>query len=168
MHRAPGYKIDDYEAAMIKIATFASVESFWAVYSHLRRADQVPTITDYHMFRAGVRPVWEDSANVSGGKWMIRLRKGVSPRIWEKLAMAVVGDAFDVGDEICGIVLSIRNSEDIISLWNKTAIDHRTNSHIRDTMRQSMELPTDCIIQYKVHNDSLRDSSTFKASESFK
>ncbi|KAJ1836433.1 hypothetical protein LPJ73_007636, partial [Coemansia sp. RSA 2703] len=51
MHRMPGHKIDDYEAAMIKIASFATVESFWAVYSHLKRPDEVPTITDYHLFR---------------------------------------------------------------------------------------------------------------------
>ncbi|KAJ2085637.1 hypothetical protein IW140_006234 [Coemansia sp. RSA 1813] len=162
MHRAPGHKIDDYEAAMIRVATFASVESFWASYSHLRRTDQVPTITDYHMFRAGVRPVWEDPANVAGGKWMVRLKKGISPRMWEKLAIAVVGGAFDAGDEVCGIVISIRNSEDIISLWNKTAIDHRANGRIRDTMKHVMGLPTDCIIQYKAHNDSLRDTSTFR------
>ncbi|KAJ2843817.1 hypothetical protein GGI22_007084, partial [Coemansia erecta] len=162
MHRAPGHKIDDYEAAMIRIATFATIEAFWATYSHLRRTDQVPTITDYHMFRAGVRPVWEDPENVAGGKWMVRLKKGISPRMWEKLAIAVVGGSFDVGDEVCGIVISIRNSEDIISLWNKTAIDHRTNARIRDTMKHVMSLPTDCIIQYKAHNDSLRDTSTFR------
>ncbi|KAJ1882315.1 hypothetical protein LPJ66_011173, partial [Kickxella alabastrina] len=97
MHRPPGQKIDDYEAAMIRIATFASVESFWAVYSHMKRPDKIPTITDYHMFRSGVRPVWEDSTNMHGGKWMIRLKKGLSPRLWEKLAMAVVGDVFGVG-----------------------------------------------------------------------
>ncbi|KAJ2553052.1 hypothetical protein EV175_003078 [Coemansia sp. RSA 1933] len=162
MHRAPGHKIDDYEAAMIKVATFGTVESFWATYSHLRRTDQVPTITDYHMFRAGVRPVWEDPENVAGGKWMIRLKKGISPRMWEKLAIAVVGGVFDAGDEICGIVISIRNSEDIVSLWNKNAIDHRTNARIRDTMKSVMALPADCIIQYKAHNDSLRDTSTFR------
>ncbi|KAJ2855013.1 hypothetical protein J3B02_002381 [Coemansia erecta] len=168
MHRAPGQKIDDYEAAMIKIASFATVERFWAVYSHLKRPDRVPTITDYHMFRQGVRPVWEDPANVNGGKWMVRLRKGLSPRMWEKLAMAVVGDAFCVGDEICGIVLSIRNSEDIISLWNRTALDTKTNAHIRDTMKATMGLPSECIVEYKAHNDSLKDNSSFRNTDIYK
>ncbi|KAJ1720167.1 hypothetical protein LPJ53_005171 [Coemansia erecta] len=168
MHRMPGHKIDDYEAAMIKIASFASVESFWAVYSHLKRPDEVPTITDYHMFRQGVRPVWEDPANVSGGKWMIRLKKGLSSRLWEKLAMAVVGDVFGVGDEICGIVLSIRNSEDILSLWNKNALDSRTNAHIRDMMKFSMNLPIECIMEYKAHNDSLKDNFNFRNADVYK
>ncbi|KAJ2776947.1 hypothetical protein H4R18_005407 [Coemansia javaensis] len=162
MHRAPGHKISDYEAAMTKIATFASAESFWAVYSHLKRADQVPTITDYHMFRAGVRPVWEDPENINGGKWMLRLKKGLSPRLWERLAIAVVGNAFGAGDEICGIVLSIRNSEDIISLWNKTAVDTKATLHIRDALKRIMCLPADCTLEYKAHNDSLRDNSSFR------
>ncbi|KAJ2323591.1 hypothetical protein GGI00_005579, partial [Coemansia sp. RSA 2681] len=170
MHRAPGQKIDDYEASMIKIATFGTVESFWDVYSHLKRPDQVPTITDYQMFRAGVRPVWEDPANVNGGKWMIRLKKGLASRLWEKLTMAVVGDLFDVGpaDQICGIVLSVRNSEDIISLWNKTAADAKTNALIHDIMKRAMGLPADAVMEYKAHNDSLRDTSTFKGADLFK
>ncbi|KAJ2156849.1 hypothetical protein GGF46_004911 [Coemansia sp. RSA 552] len=168
MHRAPGHKISDYEAAMTRIATFASVEAFWAVYGHLKRADTVPTITDYHMFRAGVRPVWEDSVNINGGKWMIRLRKGLAARMWERLAMAVVGDIFGVADEICGIVLSIRNSEDIISLWNKTAFDTKATLHIRDTMKLTMGLPAECILEYKAHNDSLRDNSSFRNTDIYK
>ncbi|KAI9472554.1 hypothetical protein LPJ55_005389 [Coemansia sp. RSA 990] len=168
IHRVPGHKINDYEAAMTKIATFDSVEGFWACYSHLKRADQVPTITDYHMFRAGVRPVWEDPANASGGKWMIRLKKGISPRMWEKLAMAVVGGVFGLADEICGIVLSIRNSEDIISLWNKTALDTKSTLHIRDTMKLVMGLPHACILEYKAHNDSLRDNSSFRNTDIYK
>ncbi|KAJ2056343.1 hypothetical protein GGI17_006241 [Coemansia sp. S146] len=167
MHRAPGQKIDHYESSMIKIATFATVESFWAVYSHLKRPDQVSTITDYQMFRAGVRPVWEDPANIDGGKWMIRLKKGLASRLWEKLTMAVVGDLFEVGpaDQICGIVLSVRNSEDIISLWNKTAADAKTNALILDVMKRAMGLPADTVMEYKAHNESLRDTSTFRSTD---
>ncbi|KAJ1962341.1 hypothetical protein GGI12_002705 [Dipsacomyces acuminosporus] len=168
MHRAPGQKISDYEAAMIKIATFSSVETFWAVYSHLQRPYQVSTITDYHMFRANVRPVWEDPENMNGGKWMIRLRKGLASRLWEKLAMAVVGDVFSVGGEICGIVLSIRNSEDILSLWNRSALDARTNIHIRDIMKQVLGIPGECVMEYKAHNDSLKDNSSFRNTDVYK
>ncbi|KAJ2803910.1 hypothetical protein H4R21_001849 [Coemansia helicoidea] len=168
MHRAPGHKINDYEAAMTKIATFASVESFWGAYTHLRRADEVPTITDYHLFRAGVRPVWEDAENLNGGKWMIRLRKGLATRLWERLAIAIVGNALGVADEVCGIVLSIRNSEDIISLWNKTALDTKVTLHIRDAMRLVMGLPAECVLEYKAHNDSLRDNSSFRHTDIYK
>jgi hypothetical protein len=35
--------------------------------------------------------------------------------------LAIVGEQFQVGDEICGIVCSIRFNEDILSVWNKSA-----------------------------------------------
>ena len=45
--------------------------------------------------------------------------------------MGILGDIFDVGDEVCGIVVSIRSSEDILSVWNKTASNGRCNLSIR-------------------------------------
>jgi hypothetical protein len=45
--------------------------------------------------------------------------------------MAVIGDQFDVGSEICGIVLSIRGAEDILSIWNQSSQGGRTNLKIR-------------------------------------
>jgi translation initiation factor 4E len=71
---------------------------------------------------------------LSGGKWIIRLKKGIASRYWEDLLMAILGDQFDVGDEISGAVISIRQNEDILSLWNKSADDGRTNLRIRYLM----------------------------------
>jgi hypothetical protein len=43
----------------------AQVEEFWRLYVHLRRpVDERPTVCDYHVFRNGIRPMWEDEANV--------------------------------------------------------------------------------------------------------
>lgn len=75
--------------------------------------------------------MWEDAANIQGGKWIVRVKKGLASRYWENLVMAIIGDQFDVQDEICGAVLSIRNSEDIISVWNKTSANGRINLKIR-------------------------------------
>lgn len=69
------------------------------------------------------RPVWEDPMNKDGGKWIIRLRKGVADRLWEDLILALIGDQFDADDEVCGCVLSVRAQEDIISVWNKDHSD---------------------------------------------
>jgi hypothetical protein len=38
---------------------------------------------------------------------------------------------FDVGHEICGAVVSVRNGEDIISVWNKTADNLEATNKIR-------------------------------------
>lgn len=168
MHRAPGSRILNYESSMKKIATFGSVEDFWAVYSHLRRPHELPNVSDYHLFKQGVRPVWEDAANINGGKWIVRLKKGLASRYWENLVMAVIGDQFDVGSEICGIVLSIRGAEDILSIWNQSAHEGRINLKIRDTMKRILSLPADTIMEYKTHNDALKDNTSFRNTDVFR
>lgn len=119
-YRPPTPKYSDYEKSTVPLASISSVESFWAVYSHLKRPSLLPTVSDYHIFKKGIRPVWEDEANKRGGKWIIRLKKGVADRYWEDLLLALVGDQFaEAGDEVCGAVLSVRGGEDVLSVWTK-------------------------------------------------
>lgn len=132
----------------------------------------------------------QDESNRSGGKWIIRLRKGLASRFWENIILAMLGEQFMVGEEICGAVVSIRfqvqltavlqllrqlllllaadhcsriivvylsvHQEDILSIWNRTSNDQMTTSRIRDTLRRVLNLPTNTIMEYKTHNDSLR------------
>ena len=57
------------------------------------------------------------------------------PGIWRYWSPHRISGAnreqFDVGSEICGAVLSVRGSEDILSLWNKSATEGRINHQIR-------------------------------------
>jgi len=100
--------------------------------------------------------VWEDPLNLSGGKWIIRLKKGIADRFWEDLVMAIVGDQFDecrsairtpgISDEgkvedenengvewpeICGCTISVRQHEDIVSVWNRVDGDIKVRDQIR-------------------------------------
>lgn len=52
--------------------------------------------------------VYQDEANKNGGKWIIRLRKGLASRFWENIILAMLGEQFMVGEEVCGVVVSIR------------------------------------------------------------
>lgn len=69
--------------------------------------------------------------NKDGGKWIIRLRKGIADRLWEDLMLALIGDQFDEKDYVCGCVLSVRAQEDIISVWNKDDSDVEAKARIR-------------------------------------
>jgi translation initiation factor 4E len=55
------------------------------VFSHLSRPHNLPNISDIHLFKLGIRPVWEDETNINGGKWIVRLKKGLTDRYWESL-----------------------------------------------------------------------------------
>lgn len=119
-YRPPTPKYSDYEKSTVPLASITSVEGFWSVYSHLKRPSLLPTVSDYHIFKKGIRPVWEDEANKRGGKWIVRFKKGVSDRYWEDLLLAMVGDQFlEASDEVCGAVLSVRGGEDVLSVWTR-------------------------------------------------
>jgi translation initiation factor 4E len=129
-YRPPTSKNSDYEKSIQALCRMGTVPEFWTVYTHLKRPSMLPTVSDYHFFREGIRPVWEDDANKFGGKFIMRLKKGVCDRYWEDLLLAMVGDQFsDAGDEVCGAVLSVRGQEDVLSIWTK--LDGGKNYKIR-------------------------------------
>ncbi|KAF8967685.1 translation initiation factor eIF 4e-like domain-containing protein [Flammula alnicola] len=191
--RAPGNKIISYEEGIKKIAAFSSVESFWSLWTHLSPPSSLQPTTDYLLFHTGIRrPVWEDPLNLQGGKWIIRLKKGIADRFWEDLVMAIIGDQFDdcrskqdgspkgkstvpvvtksedgsetstEWPEICGCTISVRQSEDIVTVWNKVDGDPKLREQIRDTLRKVLNLPPSTIMEYKSNNDSMQDKSSFR------
>ncbi|KAF3149888.1 hypothetical protein TWF569_004808 [Orbilia oligospora] len=153
-YRAPGTKFQDYEKSTQKIAAFSTVEEFWMIYSHLRKPRSLPHVSDYHLFKQGIRPVWEDHENRKGGKWIIRLKKGVSTRYWEDLVLAIIGDQFgEVGEDVCGAVLSIRNAEDVLSVWTKS--DTAITLKVRENIKRVINCPTETAILFKTHDESI-------------
>ncbi|KAL7693229.1 putative translation Initiation factor eIF-4e [Plasmopara halstedii] len=153
---------ESYEKSIKGIGDFKTVQDFWQLYNHLVRPNDLPNTMDYHLFKTGIKPMWEDPANRRGGKWMVRLRKGIASRYWEDLVLAIIGEQFDVGNEICGAVISVRYNEDIISLWNRNADNNEACYRIRDTMRKVLNLPQFVALEYKRHDMSLNDNSSFR------
>ncbi|PWA86696.1 eukaryotic translation initiation factor NCBP [Artemisia annua] len=77
--RTPGVRTQSsYEDNIKQIMDFSAVEGFWVCYCHLARPSSLPSPTDLHLLKQGIRPLWEDSANCNGGKWIIRFKKAVS------------------------------------------------------------------------------------------
>ncbi|KAI9740470.1 MAG: hypothetical protein M1834_005050 [Cirrosporium novae-zelandiae] len=157
-YRPPTSKYSDYEKSTIAIASFSTAESFWTIYTHLKHPSLLPSVSDYHIFKKGIRPVWEDEENRRGGKWIVRLKKGVADRFWEDLLLAMVGDQFaEAGEEVCGAVLSVRSGEDVLSVWTK--VDGGRNIKIRETIKRLLAFPPDTNIVWKSHNDSIAQRS---------
>ena len=44
--------------------------------SHMVKPGELASHSDFHLFKMGIKPMWEDEANKFGGKWIVRLRKG--------------------------------------------------------------------------------------------
>lgn len=153
-YRPTTNKNSDYEKSIKPLCRVQSVQAFWTVYSHLKRPSDLPTVSDYHIFKEGIRPVWEDEENKRGGKWIMRLKKGVADRYWEELLMAIIGDQFaEAGEEVCGAVVSMRLGEDVFSIWTKN--DGGRNVKIRETIKRVLNLPADTNLQWRSHDESI-------------
>ena len=100
--------------------------------------------------------------NKAGGKWLIRLKKGVLQILWERLIIAVIRGAFTAeelaGDEITGCVASVRNGEDVISIWNRDCRNEVSKNAIRTHLMDVLKIPKDTIMEYREHDASLTHS----------
>ncbi|PJF16600.1 putative eukaryotic initiation factor 4E, partial [Paramicrosporidium saccamoebae] len=126
----------NYESNLHSIGTFSTAEDFWAVYGHLKRPRELAINSDYQVFRAGIKPAWEDDANALGGKWA--------------LLAACSGLLDDYG--VCGMIVSVRYAEDIISVWNRNANDEDQKIRLRDQLRLVLQLPSSVHLEYKAHD----------------
>ena len=90
----------------------------------------------------------QDEANIAGGKWIVRLKKGLSSKYWEDMVRALpfksirssslflqvltlIGNQFDARDNVNGIVISVRHNEDILAIWNQNAEDPEAKIRIQ-------------------------------------
>ncbi|EEU44359.1 uncharacterized protein NECHADRAFT_36044 [Fusarium vanettenii 77-13-4] len=151
----------EYEKTLHEIATVRTVEEFWEIFSYLKRPSSLPVVSDFHLFKKGVRPIWEDDVNKKGGKWVVRMKKGVADRYWEDLMLSLIGDQFgDAGEDVCGAVLSVRNGEDILSIWTRT--DGGRVIKIRETMKHVLNFPPNTRVEFKSHDSSIQQRTAIE------
>ncbi|KAH8663952.1 eukaryotic initiation factor 4E [Xylariales sp. PMI_506] len=148
-----------YEKTLFEMMRVDTVEKFWIAYKHLKPPSKLAPVTDYHFFKQGIRPIWEDEDNKHGGKWVLRLKKGVADRYWEEILMACIGGQLcDDAEQVNGAVLSVRNGEDIISIW--TASTGQKVLKIRESMRSLLKCPPSTRFDFKSHDESMTQRAT--------
>jgi translation initiation factor 4E len=148
-----------------KTGTFDSPASFWSMYNNLKPPCKLSIGCNYHLFKEGVEPMWEDPANKNGGKWVFTIAKKdpKSRRLdewWLFTCLALIGETIDPdGDLVCGAVVSIRKQQDRIALWLKTD-DGDIASKIGARWKKAIAIPNR--LKYQVHRDGKYDASYTK------
>ncbi|KAG2378744.1 hypothetical protein C9374_007892 [Naegleria lovaniensis] len=146
----------DYEDCMKTVGDFSTVEEFWALYTHMKRPYELKVSMDYHLFKQGIKPMWEDEKNKNGGRLMLRCKSGYSARIWEDLLLSFIGQQFTNDDDINGVVISIRDNHDIISIWNKNGDDEKIQETLKHDVMTLLNLPSQTKLEYKAHKDAIQ------------
>ncbi|KAJ3415526.1 NADPH-dependent diflavin oxidoreductase 1 [Chytridiales sp. JEL 0842] len=146
------------------LITFATVEDFWGVYNNVIKATQMPAGSNYHLFKEGIRPMWEDKANAEGGKWVTQVAKPKKKELdnyWLNTILVCIGESFEHSGEICGAVVSVRRHADRLSLWTKSVNNEAVCTKIGKQWKEALGLGATESIGFQAHSDALQTNSSF-------
>ncbi|KAI9726297.1 MAG: eukaryotic translation initiation factor 4E [Chrysothrix sp. TS-e1954] len=123
--KPPSGKGDNWNELLKEVIKFDSVEEFWGVYNNITPTSQLPVKADYHLFKEGIRPEWEDPQNKHGGKWAYttKEKKGIPiDELWLHVMLAGIGETLEDDDdgEVMGVVCNVRKTFYRIGLWTRT------------------------------------------------
>ncbi|KAK9706892.1 hypothetical protein RND81_07G159000 [Saponaria officinalis] len=123
-------KPDEWGTSNCSIYTFSTVEHFWSLYNNINHPSKLAVGSDFYCFKSNIEPKWEDPICTNGGKWTVSYQRGKSDTSWLYTLLAMIGEQFDHGDEICGAVVNVRAKQDKISLWTKDAANEAAQMSI--------------------------------------
>eukprot|EP00899_Mesostigma_viride_P022592 jgi/Mesvir1/3517/Mv11993-RA.1 len=143
------------------VFTFGTVEDFWCLYNNIKQPSRLLTGTDFHVFKEGIEPKWEDPRCAQGGKWTAPVTRGGTSKdllnqYWLNLLLAMIGEQFTDGDEICGAVVSVRAKQDRLALWTKSASNETSQCNVGRQLKQFLDIPDNSRIGYLVHEDAMK------------
>ena len=157
----------DWSQNLKKVATFDMVEDFWGIFNNIRPPSRLNAGSNYHLFKVGIEPTWEHPANMAGGKWNYSIPKKDGKKViddmWLYTILAMIGENFDAGHELCGAVISLRKAGDRVAVWTKSAEDEKACMEIGEQFKGAIQecMQTEVAkdsLEYHVHNDALVNS----------
>jgi translation initiation factor 4E len=147
----------DWKDNLKQCGSFTNVADFWRIYNNLKPASQLSGSSNYHVFRKGIFPMWEDPSNKKGGKFVLTMPKkdsksGRCDEWWLYTVLALIGESMDLnGNQICGAVVSIRPKQDRIALWLKSS-DKQVCTEIGARWKKALDM-NKTTLKYQLHDD---------------
>jgi len=114
--------------------------------------------TDFHLFKRGIEPKWEDESCAKGGKWTLNVPKASSrlplDTYWLNTLLALIGEQFSDPNEVCGAVVNVRNKGDRISLWTRTASNESAQIAVGKQLKAILDINDANKIGFISHDDA--------------
>eukprot|EP00750_Incisomonas_marina_P031380 INCI8073.1.p1 GENE.INCI8073.1~~INCI8073.1.p1 ORF type:complete len:290 (-),score=54.47 INCI8073.1:252-995(-) len=155
----------DYRNNMNLLGTFDTVEDFWRHFIHIQSGSNLPNHCNVYMFRNADLPSWERWP--AGGCWILKVKRkqGVLNKLWQDLVFACIGEEFQQYG-VVGVMLASRKNLDMLSVWCARS-DTRDRFHIGEKLKLILHLDVGAVLDYKRHQNSIQDGSSFKNAQSF-
>ncbi|TDZ40229.1 Eukaryotic translation initiation factor 4E-1 [Colletotrichum sidae] len=182
--KPPSGKGDNWNDLLKEVITFDSVEEFWG--NNIAPVSELALKSDYHLFKAGVRPEWEDVQNKHGGKWSYQFKEKRNvpiDELWLHVMLAAIGETLEDEDdgEVMGVVVNVRKAFFRIGVWTRTigkSIPGRGDGDVaggkgrsldkgRDILlsigrrfKTILDLPANEVVEFSGHTDSAHSGSS--------
>ncbi|KAI0903922.1 translation initiation factor eIF 4e-like domain-containing protein [Ustulina deusta] len=179
-------KGDNWNDLLKEVIIFNTVEEFWGIYNNIAPVSELAMKSDYHLFKEGVRPEWEDPQNKHGGKWSYQFRDKRSidiNELWLQTMMAAIGETLEQEDdgEVMGVVVNVRKAFFRIGVWTRTigkSIPGRGDGDVSGgkgrspekgqkillaigtRFKEILQLPANENIEFSGHTDAAHSGST--------
>jgi translation initiation factor 4E len=160
---------EDYLKELKRGGTFHTIPNFWKSWNECLSLCNFRNDGDvtYHLFKTGIKPLYEDPQNINGGKWIVVLPRSTPMEIlvkhWISLMLSLLINEWALENEICGAALSIRPWGNMFTIWNKNAKSKTEIELIGEKLREQFELED---IKYQRHQTKLRRITTYTRSRS--
>lgn len=146
-----------------KVNTFKTVEDFWRLYNNVETPSLLKLRSNYYLFAKDIQPMWEDSSNEKGGKWVIEVSPGNSDSAWLYCVLGVVGESIECSEQICGIIYGVRNKKHKLSIWTSDADDEEACVAIARSIKEILKISN--TIHFYPHDSYAKKGKTFKGAD---
>lgn len=165
-----------YAQRLQAIHSFSTVEEFWRAWSWIRLPSNCPPNCNISIFRQGHKPMWENFPN--GGMWIMRIRRSLTidkrggnrvslaDALWETIVLACIGEAFAM-PEVVGAVVSTRNKEIVLSVWNVDNDNPAVQFKVGQKLRDLCSLPPNFLMRYKNFERAMREGSSYRNAQTY-
>jgi len=156
-----------------EVVTFDSVEEFWGIYNNITKTSDLALKSDYHLFKAGIRPEWEDIQNKHGGKWSYQFKDKRAVPIderWLHVMLAAIGETLESENdkEITGVVVNVRKAFFRIGVWTKSTGSGKnggggskeTLMEIGRKFKEVLQLGDKEFVEFSGHTESAHSGSS--------
>ena len=123
----------------------------------------MPNSCNFHLFREGIEPKWEDKANEGGGKWVFsqaRQRREKLDKAWITTCVAAIAEqpeSDNFADQVCGIVVSVRKNQDRLAVWISSGTANESAVlAVGNRWKDILELRGQSKIGFQVHAEAMK------------
>jgi len=143
-------KTDDYKNSMREVCEFSTIEEFWRLWTHMPRPSEAlydgqprregagslgRKIDAFSIFKKGIRPEWEDSANAGASEWATNKIEMDIDNLWENFVLAMLGETIEEDNEICGGRVVDRSKGKMVSyrleLWLRVSTTREVADRVK-------------------------------------